>query len=204
MTKAKVGVLVVVLLVALTWSASAGQSIWPLIQPDDPEETQEDGAARMGTIRAAIKTASARAVCYKQPDPCIATWPGDRATLEWSLLGLARFESALLLRVHLDQCQPGECDGGKAKSLWQLHVSHWLPLEAWQHVGGVDQESTDAAAWAAARALAYGFRRCRSLRGAFTLYATGSRCENWIGPDGKDLGEKRAAWVFSRAKKYRF
>jgi hypothetical protein len=96
-------------------------------------------------------------------------------------------ETKLAKNVHEGQCRAYECDPtrvgrtGKvrhrARSLWQLH--HVGPIEEeWEHMVGTDFESTRAAAWAATKLLARGYRVCGSFSGAISRYAGVGTC-NW-------------------------
>lgn len=80
-------------------------------------------------------------------------WPGSKRELAALLLTVAWHETRFSLRIHEGKCRPYECDHGKARGLWQLHVHALLPREEWLHVAGLDSDSTLRAAREAAKAL---------------------------------------------------
>src|SRR5690606_28088831 len=95
----------------------------------------------------------------------------------------AFFETRLALHVHAGACRVeiGECDSGRAISLWQLQSGYHLPVERWRTLSGTDLESTRDAAIEASRALARGRNYCNgSIEGAVASYATGKSC-HWKG-----------------------
>lgn len=112
--------------------------------------------------------------------PCKRLWPGDPRQLAFLLLSQAYFETRLAKHVHDGNCRAhiGECDSGRAISLWQLQWGPHLPKEEWEKLGEGSLEATRNAAVHAARSLGRGYNYCRSMRGAIALYATGSTC-NW-------------------------
>lgn len=133
--------------------------------------------------RAQIETiANAIDVASRHPK-----WPGTRLELAAMLIIVARFESALALRIHAGKCEPHECDKGRARGLWQQQASSTSSREAWQRLGGLDEQSTTFAAREAARALVRARWMCRSLEQGggdwigmtFTAYA-GRGCNGWF------------------------
>ncbi|HET9958094.1 MAG TPA: hypothetical protein VFQ61_26545, partial [Polyangiaceae bacterium] len=107
-------------------------------------------------------------------------WPGTPRELASLLLTVAWHETRLSLRIHEGNCRPFECDHGRARGLWQLHMHASLPRERWLTVAGLDPDSTRAAAQEAARALIRSRRMCMSVsRGAdwvpYTLVAFAGR-----------------------------
>lgn len=165
------------------------------------KESTEDREARLGVIAQAIDEAVAHATCRDQkkqgtdsaarasaaeegkPEQCKRLWHGSPRELGFLLLGQAFFETRLALHVHAGQCRVeiGECDSGRAISLWQLQSGYHLPVERWRRLSGTDLESTRDAAVEAARALGRGRNFCNgSLEGAVASYATGKSCQ-WKG-----------------------
>lgn len=129
---------------------------------------------------------------------CKRYWHGSPRELGFLLLGQAFFETRLALHVHAGQCRVeiGECDGGRAISLWQLQYGYHLPVERWRTLSGTDLESTREAALEASRALARGRNFCKgSLEGAVASYATGKSCR-WKG------AAKRVRFVRKMMSKY--
>lgn len=164
------------------------------------KESPADREARLGVIAQAIDEAVAVATCREQKpqrrdgneasanqggksDECKRFWHGTQRELGFLLLGQAFFETRLALHVHAGKCRVeiGECDSGRAISLWQLQAGYHLPVERWKQLAGTDLDSTREAAIEAARALARGRNFCNgSLEGAVASYATGKSCQ-WKG-----------------------
>ncbi len=124
-----------------------------------------------------IDTASASNAPYKAK-PCKRIWAGTQRELGFLLLAQAFFETRLALHVHEGNCRKeiGECDSGRAVSLWQLHAGYHLPVERWRELSGTDLESTRDAALEAARALGRSRNLCGTTEGAVANYATGRGC----------------------------
>ena len=112
----------------------------------------------------------------KAPSNCKLMWSGDPKRLAFMLLGQAFLETRLALHVHQGKCRKGECDSGKAISLWQLQYGPHLSKEEWSTLAGTDVNATRRAALEASRALSRGYNYCRSIPGAISLYATGRHC----------------------------
>jgi hypothetical protein len=152
----------------------------------DREEPGRD--ARLATISAAVAEVTARATCsevYALPQ-CSPIWNGDRRELAALLVAKGWWESRFARNVHEGRCRPDECDAVKwqgvvihrARSPWQLQRTAYSAPE-WNSMVGIDYAATRSAAWAAAKVLAEGQRRCRSASGALAWYAAG-RC-TWSG-----------------------
>ncbi|MCH2111083.1 MAG: hypothetical protein MK135_17325 [Polyangiaceae bacterium] len=111
---------------------------------------------------------------------CKRIWRGSRRELSFLLLGQAFMETRLAKHVHEGKCRAalGECDSGKAISLWQLQYGGHLPKERWAQLAGTGLDATRRAALEAATALSRGYNYCHSVTGAVSLYATGQHC-NW-------------------------
>ncbi len=142
-------------------------------------ETPEERTTRLTTIAEAIAEASAKATCTPPADEdCVPAWPGARRELAFLLLAQAHFETHLARHVHEGRCRvtAGECDGGRAVSLWQLHSGAHLSRERWQSLIGAEREPTERAAYEAAKALGRAKNHCGTTRGAIALYATGKSC----------------------------
>ena len=156
-------------------------------------ETSTARSTRLDTIATAIDQATELAVCGSgTPDDCQRLWQGDPRELAFLLLSQAYFETRLALHVHAGRCraEQGECDSGKAISLWQLQAGYHLPEDEWRTLSGTDLDSTRQAALEAARALGRGRRYCGSIRGAISLYATGRSC-NWEPAQGRSRFVRR-------------
>lgn len=166
---------------ALTFSAWHGDT-----------ETEEERLLRLRTIAEAINIATQNAVCMKDAPPlpelpgngataktaCMPLWRGTPRELAFLLLTQAYFETHLAKHVHEGKCRVnlGECDGGKATSLWQLQAGGHLAREKWEKLSGTTLAATTHAALEASRALARGRNYCGNVRGAISLYATGRTC----------------------------
>lgn len=131
---------------------------------EGPRAKEDANAKRAGTDR----------------KPCTRMWSGDPRVLGFLLLAQAYFETHLARHVHEGKCRAhiGECDSGRAISLWQLQAGPHLPKAEWETLGGSDLGATRLAALEATRALSRGANYCGTLRGAIGLYATGQTC-NW-------------------------
>lgn len=147
----------------------------------DARETANERAQRLEVLARAIDEASAEATCADDRDPeCAPTWPGSQAELAALLISTGWHESAFARHVHAGACRAHECDNGRARSPWQLHASGMVPVAEWRAMAGSSADATYTAAVAAARVLASGRARCRSVSGALAAYATGGRC-SWSG-----------------------
>lgn len=146
-------------------------------------ETPEERSDRLTLIAEAISDASAEATCTPPAkDDCVPVWSGERRELAFLLLAQAHFETHLARHVHEGRCRvtAGECDGGRAVSLWQLHAGPQLSRERWQSLIGAGKDPTQRAAFEAAKALGRAKNHCGTTRGAIALYATGKSC-TWEG-----------------------
>jgi hypothetical protein len=166
------------------WVLAAVLSLPPAYA--DREETGR--AERMTTVANAVVEVTARATCadsYAVPR-CSPIWSGDRRSLAALLIAKGWWESRFARNVHEGQCRPDECDAVKwrgqivhrARSPWQLQRTAYSSPE-WDEMVGTSYPATRAAAWAAAKVLSEGSRRCQSPRGALAWYAAG-RC-TWSG-----------------------
>lgn len=155
-------------------------------------ETEEARTIRLRTIAEAINIATLHAVCFTDAPPfpalpgeedstelpCQPIWRGSPRELALLLLTQAYFETHLAQHVHEGKCRVhlGECDGGKATSLWQLQAGGHLAASRWEKLSGTSLAATTHAAYEASRALARGRNYCGNVRGAVALYATGRTC----------------------------
>lgn len=109
-------------------------------------ESPEDRVSRLDVVAAAIEATANRAACYQRSLCRVVV--GDRYLAAAVLVVQARRESALRHDVQVGQCRPHECDGGRAKGLWQLHHAPWREtVEQWQSYAGEEQTGVEAAAW---------------------------------------------------------
>ena len=148
-------------------------------------ESPTEREARMTLIADAITDASEHATCtgaYVTDTECKVQWTAGVKELQALLTVIGYRETRFSQHVHEGKCKAntGECDGGKARSPWQLHMTGFTPRDTWQKINEATKESTDLAAWSAAQILSYSYQHCRSIEGAISLYATGSNC-TWSG-----------------------
>ncbi len=147
-------------------------------------ETLAERTARMDTVAQSVDDASLRAVCggpwADSPDICRPIWTESQVDLAVLLLAKGFMESAYASRWHLGDCRGAEWDHGTSQSLWQLKQARWMTEAPWSSITGHDLTSTTMAAWYAAWALSYGYRHCRDLEGAISIYARGNTCR-WSG-----------------------
>lgn len=136
------------------------------------EEEGGDGAEKEGS------KSDDEVVRERNDRSCSPVWYGSPKDLAFLLLTQAYFETRLAAHIHAGACRVklGECDGGKAASLWQLHHGRQLSKERWKKLSGTSFPPTARAAYEAARALGRGRNHCRSMAGAISLYATGKTC----------------------------
>ena len=151
---------------------------------DRKEENRED---RIEIIAQATEHATDRATCRGQSETCRPLWPPEqRDDLILLLATLAWHETRLARHVHENRCRRWECDPyhsrgqllHSSRGPWQVKRAT-LP-ERWEEIRGADLESTKLGAWAAARTLSLARRKCRTLPGAVSMYATGREC-SWKG-----------------------
>ena len=123
---------------------------------------------------------------------------------QWAalLLTIGFHESTFSLRIHAGHCKPHECDRGRARSPWQLHMNA-ENKHLWPKLQGI--ENTDAQVWAADHLLRRVAGTCRpptsktgdvrpnmtihTVAGILTAYA-GVRC----GVEWKGLAEREATF----------
>lgn len=154
-------------------------SMLSALQPnhmDTESPTMRDD--RMMTIAYSIAEATRHATCTGeyQTDWCkpISTFEPDEHAMY--LFTAGQFESGYAQHIHEDKCRirKGECDGGLAKSLFQVHATGAVSRELWRKTGGVDRDSTGASAWAASLAFST-VQGCGTPERVFAGYMT-SRC----------------------------
>ena len=152
------------------------------------DRQEENRSARIEVMARATEYATDRLTCNGQDEKCRPLWPLDqRDDLAILLATIAWHETRLAKHVHENRCRRWECDpyhaGGEllhsSRGPWQVKRAA-LP-EHWDRIQGSDLESTKLGAYAAARLLSYGRRRCGgTLAGAVSMYATGRDCA-WEG-----------------------
>ena len=147
---------------------------------DPQRESPEQREVRLGVVATAIVDASNHATCHQRK--CDPLWGRSREDLAALLIVQGWWESRYALHVHQDKCRIkiGECDAGRAKSVWQVHASGPVSVKFWSTIGGVEQGPTLRAAWAATLVLSHAQSRCDTIQGTIAMYATGRRC-SWKG-----------------------
>jgi hypothetical protein len=115
---------------------------------DDPRSVEK--TAQLEVIARAISDAS--------PTPEAAAM----------LIATGYLESHFSLRIHLGQCKPYECDGGKARGPWQVQRNRML-LDEWDRMTGL--ENIEVQARAAQTRLGAGLSWCEgSAYGALAIF----------------------------------
>lgn len=115
---------------------------------------------------------------------CKPIWPGKQEELIAHLVNIGAWESAFSERVHKGECniKKGECDGGLAKGIWQVHADHhqfksiyYVQEQEWMEMDGADAVHTLNAAVGAVKKLSASARMCGKNMAAqvYTAYATG-------------------------------
>ena len=149
-------------------------------------ETVDERTERMKVIATSIVQATEESTCtgeFKQ-EGCKVKFRGKPEELIVGLFTVAKFETHFAKHVHEDKCRKWECDAGRAKGLFQIHVSKTVPAELWSKIGGESEESTLLSARAAAAMWSRAWQ-CGSLEKAFSGYIT-SYCR------ANDEGKRRA------------
>lgn len=147
---------------------------------DRKKESQGARETRLALIAESIVKATDRATCHEDTsEECKPKWTAGRESLAIMLVNLAWWESRLALHVHQNRCRVliGECDAGRARSIWQLQISRQVELERWSRIAGTSRTATGEAASAAADVLSMAHARCKTLTGAISMYATGRSCK---------------------------
>ena len=155
---------------------------------DLQRETFQERSDRYSIIVSSTVKAAERATCTGQyaNTICKPIYHGDSMELAFTMFGLAYMESRFARNVHAGKCEAHQCDAYKdrngnvihrAASIWQVHVSPIVPRSEWEQLGGLDQVSTDKAAWAATRVYVHGRNRCGTMVGGISQYAGTGRCD---------------------------
>lgn len=145
----------------------------------DTEDVAER-EARLTTLAVGMTKVAEFATCtgdYEDDSDCKRTFSGSPVELAVGLYTIGKWESYFAQHIHEDKCRIhiGECDGGRAKSNFQVQATGPVKLLLWQQIGGTDERSTKLAAWAATLMWSRAWR-CGTPERAFAAYAT-SRCD---------------------------
>ena len=132
-------------------------------------ETSVARAERLSVVAGAIAEASLN-----------PRWKGSSEDLAILLVMTAHEESHFALHIHEGRCgkhaksPKGECDSGKAGTLWQIQFGAWYPKKHWDKLIGASKTPTTLAAKKAADIMSLARNYCGSTKGAIALYAKGS------------------------------
>lgn len=118
-------------------------------------------------------------------------WPLSAQRLVAAQLGIGENETHWSLRIHRNECdlKKGECDAGRAISLFQLHAKPLSSPEIWPTLGFMTFESTKLSAKEAARVFVRSYLYCAAtglpddrIAMAYAAYAgRGCQLDKWQG-----------------------
>lgn len=156
-------------------------------------------------VAEAVASASEEATCageWATLDFCTPVWSGPPEQLVVAEIAVGWFESGFQERIQAGKCRRYECDakygpggvflGHRSRSYWQLQRTSFS-RDYWDDMVGAEQIPTFEAARGAARVLGAGYKKCHSLGGAVSWYATHD-CS---------AADRRAAFAESLFKKIR-
>lgn len=173
--------------------------LWMLPSFYMDKESKEERMNRLSNIAVAIDDASSKATCtdkYLQDPTCKKIWQRPKQDLALMLVTQGFWESRFAEHVDKNRCRIsiGECDHGRAKTVWQIQRGHWVSDERWKKLQDGTLEGTIEAANVAAETLSLAGSRCGwTNEGTISLYATGKTC-NWKGaPERVRLYHKLSA-----------
>lgn len=140
------------------------------------KEAPSERSARMLVVAQSIDAAVSKATCDGPfaDDACKPVWAGSREELGALLVTVAWHETALAQHVHAGRCERWECDHFAARSIFQLHVNPWVSHATWDQLEGTGYVPTVTSAYAAARILGAGLKRCRSPEASMGFFANGN------------------------------
>lgn len=140
--------------------------------------------SRATEIATAVSEAAEEGTCsggWSEFDFCRRTWAGPAEELVVAEVAVGHFESGFQERIQAGRCRRYECDakfgpGGvflyhRSRSYWQLQQTSFA-APFWEDMVGAEFIPTYEAARAASRVLGVGFKKCRTLGGAVSWYAT--------------------------------
>jgi len=179
---------------------------FPVAYLDRGQETSDQREARLSDTARAIDDATLKATCQGpwKTAKCQRYWTGHREDLAILLVTIGFWESRFALNVHQGKCKKWECDAElgpngtivhKARTPWQMQRTSFSEPE-WDKMVGIDYEATFHAAYAAAKSLSPGYRKCGNVYGAISIYAGAGTCK-W------EDGRNRVAFYGRLRAKYR-
>lgn len=92
--------------------------------------------------------------------PAIAQASHNNPSVAAYVIALGTYESHFSRRIQAGRCHKGECDGGKAHGMWQMHRDALPRKYSLDDITGTDAESLQAAADAAARRVRGRIKMC--------------------------------------------
>lgn len=157
-------------------------------------EPWNERTGRMEIVAKAIDEASSKATCSGSFDVagCERKWPGSKKELALLLVTKGYWESRFAKNVHEGKCRVYECDAHKvngkvshrARSPWQIQKTGLVTPNEYGNMKSSSQESTTLSAEVATRYLAIGMNKCKTIKGAISIYGGANSC-NWKGADGR-------------------
>lgn len=165
------------------------------LQPSfSDKESWEERTGRMEIVAKAIDDASSKATCMGAYDVagCERKWPGSKKELALLLVTKGFWESRFAKNVHEGKCREYECDAytsqgrilHKARSPWQIQRTGLVTKEEYAKMKSSTLEATSMSAEVATRYLAIGMNRCRTIKGAISIYGGVNSCD-WKGADNR-------------------
>lgn len=103
-------------------------------------------------------------------------WRGSDVDFYATLASIGYHESRYCTSVHAGNCPPGRCGGGAAFGVWQVEPKR---REDGLSLVGLDQDSTNRSALAAATVLSRSWQCGSGPRGMFTAYAGRACGSRW-------------------------
>ncbi|NBZ95407.1 MAG: hypothetical protein EBR40_03085 [Proteobacteria bacterium] len=166
-------------------------SLEPSYGDKEPWDVREK---RMEIVAKAIDDASSKATCSDAyaKDGCKPAWTRSKKDLALLLVTKGYWESRFAKNVHEGKCRPYECDAHKingnvvhrARSPWQVQRTGLETADEYSKMRSSTLESTAMSAEVASRHLVMGMNRCRTIKGAISVYGGVGTC-NWSGAEGR-------------------
>jgi len=106
-------------------------------------------------------------------------FPGTQEELVALLMTAGWWETRYNKRIHAGNCHADECDGGKARSVYQIQMNGTYPDEIWEDSVGLGMVPTFFATMGAGLSFSAAWRACHEaygIRGVWAAYGIG-RCD---------------------------
>ena len=176
------------------------------------KETKTERSDRMETIAMAVVSVADQATCQEdfkstKEKKCTKFWHGSRDSLIALLLTQGFNESRFSKNVHEGKCKKYECDPYKdrngeivhrARTSWQIQ-QHLHSEKYWDSMVGVTYQPTRIAAGVAATILFNSYSKCKGVKGAIAMYATGQHC-SWVRKVPKGTAKKNKITCKEKSK----